>query len=94
MPKSQIFDRRMSGKSFRFPNRKYKTYMISRLADYFAQRPDTQLHCGAMRNNNSRMFALYRQDTGFDTMSDYELAFRLSRLLDGIEQLGSQNRYI
>ena len=28
-----------------------------------------QLHCGAMRNNNSRMFALIGRDTGFDTMS-------------------------
>lgn len=86
----EIFDRRMSGKELSLSEQeKYKTYMISQLADCFAQKGWTmQLHCGAMRNNNSRMFALIGRDTGFDTMSDYELAFRLSRLLDGIEQSG------
>jgi len=92
----KIFDRRMEGEDITVANQeKYKTYIITRLADYFAEKDWTmQLHCGAMRNNSSKMFNLIGRDTGFDTMSDHELAFRLSRLLDGIEQNGRLPRTV
>jgi glucuronate isomerase len=48
-----------------------------------------QFHIGAMRNNNSRMFAKLGPDTGFDSIADFETALPLSRLLD---RLASQDK--
>ncbi|HOK94539.1 MAG TPA: glucuronate isomerase [Anaerohalosphaeraceae bacterium] len=47
-----------------------------------------QLHIGALRNNNSRMFAKLGPDTGFDSIADYEIALPLSKYLD---KLASQD---
>jgi glucuronate isomerase len=44
-----------------------------------------QYHLGAMRNNNSRMFAELGPDTGFDSISDLPIARPLSRLLDRLD---------
>ncbi|MBR5520261.1 MAG: glucuronate isomerase [Clostridia bacterium] len=64
----------------------YKSYVLTELAGYFAKKNWTmQLHCGAMRNNSTKMFERIGKDTGFDTMSDYEVASSLSRLLDRID---------
>ena len=45
-----------------------------------------QLHIGALRNNNSRMFKLLGADAGFDSIADRTFAEPLSRLLDAIDQ--------
>ena len=47
-----------------------------------------QLHIGAMRNNNSRMFASLGADTGFDSVHDFEIAKGLSTLLDRLDREG------
>jgi len=47
-----------------------------------------QFHFGAMRNNNSRMFAKLGADTGFDSIGDFELARPLSKLLDRLDSQG------
>ena len=44
-----------------------------------------QLHIGALRNNNRRMFERLGPDTGFDSINDLEIAEPLSRLLDSLE---------
>jgi len=44
-----------------------------------------QLHIGALRNNNSRLFRRLGPDTGFDTMADGELARPLAQLLDRLD---------
>jgi len=41
-----------------------------------------QLHMGAIRNNNTRMYAKLGPDTGFDSIGDFEVALPLSRYLD------------
>ena len=41
-----------------------------------------QLHLGAMRNNNSRMFHTLGPDTGFDSIGDYMTAEPLAKFLD------------
>lgn len=65
----------------------YKSYVLFCLAGYFAKKDWTmQLHCGAMRNNSTKMFNRIGKDTGFDTMSDFEVASSLSRLLDRIDR--------
>ena len=40
-----------------------------------------QLHIGALRNNNTKMFKKLGADTGFDSIADYSIAADLSRLL-------------
>ena len=45
-----------------------------------------QLHIGAMRNNNSRMFDSIGADTGFDSVNDFEVARGVSAMLDGMER--------
>lgn len=44
-----------------------------------------QLHIGALRNNNSRMFERLGPDTGFDSMADEPMAARLARLLNALD---------
>lgn len=45
-----------------------------------------QLHIGAMRNNNTRMFNKLGADTGFDSVNDFQIAEGLSKLLDALDQ--------
>ncbi|MBO5374471.1 MAG: glucuronate isomerase [Clostridia bacterium] len=47
-----------------------------------------QLHIGALRNNNSRMFKTLGPDTGFDSINDFEVARGLSTILDRLESKG------
>ncbi|WGK81380.1 glucuronate isomerase [Vibrio aestuarianus] len=45
-----------------------------------------QLHIGAQRNNNSRMFQLLGTDSGFDSINDRTFAFELARYLDAMDK--------
>ncbi len=45
-----------------------------------------QLHIGAMRNNNTRMFEKLGPDTGFDSVNDFQIAEGLSKILDNLEK--------
>ncbi|MFB2832522.1 glucuronate isomerase [Aeromonas jandaei] len=45
-----------------------------------------QLHLGAQRNNNSRMFTLLGTDCGFDSIGDRPFARELAHLLDEMDQ--------
>ena len=45
-----------------------------------------QLHIGALRNNNSRMFEKLGPDTGFDSVNDFQIAEGLSKLLNELEK--------
>lgn len=45
-----------------------------------------QLHIGAQRNNNSRMFRLLGADAGFDSIGDRPFAFELANLLDAMDK--------
>ena len=45
-----------------------------------------QMHIGALRNNNTRMFKLLGADSGFDSIADRTFAEPLSRLLDAMDQ--------
>ena len=44
-----------------------------------------QLHIGALRNNNSRMFKKLGPDTGFDSINDFAIAEGLSKILDRLD---------
>lgn len=45
-----------------------------------------QLHIGALRNTNSRMFRLLGADTGLDSIGDYEIARPLAKFLNRLDQ--------
>lgn len=47
-----------------------------------------QIHYGALRNNNSRMFQTIGPDTGFDSIGDYTVAEAMSRYLDKLDAAG------
>jgi len=44
-----------------------------------------QLHVGAMRNNNTRLFRQLGPDTGFDSIGDYPQGKKMSRFLDSLD---------
>lgn len=48
-----------------------------------------QLHIGAMRNNNTKMFEKLGADTGFDSVNDFEIAKGISKLLDTLDKKGA-----
>ncbi len=57
------------------------------LGEEYAKRGWTmQLHIGALRNNNSKMFEKLGPDTGFDSVNDFEVARPLSKLLNTLEK--------
>ncbi len=45
-----------------------------------------QLHIGALRNNNSRMFEKLGPDTGYDSVNDFQIAEPLSKILDALDK--------
>lgn len=64
----------------------YRTALMKILAKEYAKYGwAMELHIGAMRNNNSRMFKALGADTGFDSVGDKEIAEPLSRFLDSLE---------
>ena len=53
-----------------------------------------QIHYGAMRNNNSKMFQKLGPDTGYDSIGDWSVAQPMSRLFDRLEQADALPRVI
>ncbi|HPS54460.1 MAG TPA: glucuronate isomerase [Sedimentisphaerales bacterium] len=45
-----------------------------------------QLHLGAIRNNNSRLFKTLGVDSGFDSIGDFEMAKPLAKFLDRLDK--------
>ena len=57
------------------------------LGEEYAKRGWTmQLHIGALRNNNTRMFEKLGADTGFDSVNDFEIAKGISTILNRLEE--------
>ena len=48
-----------------------------------------QLHIGALRNNNTRMFEKLGPDTGFVSINDFEIAEGLSKILNALDKKDS-----
>lgn len=67
----------------------FKSAMLHEFAVMDAEKDWTQqLHFGAMRNNNRRMFDTLGPDTGFDSIHDLPLAAALSRFCDRLDRIG------
>lgn len=74
---------------------RYKTALLGFLASEYAKRGWVmELHIGAMRNNNSRMFGLLGADSGYDSINDYMIAEKLSAFLDSLAFCGSLPRTV
>ena len=64
---------------------KYRTALMQFLAGEYAGRGWVmELHMGAMRNNNTKMFRAIGPDTGYDSIGDDAIAYPLSRFLDSM----------
>ena len=63
-----------------------KTELFRFFAKEYAQRGwATEIHIGAMRNNNTKMFEKLGPDSGYDSIADHECAVKLSALLNSLE---------
>ena len=66
---------------------KFASFVMLFLGRLYAERGWTmQLHLGALRNNNARMFRHLGPDTGFDGISDDPQAASLAAFLDRLDQ--------
>lgn len=66
---------------------KYKTYTLVFLGKLYAKLNWTmQIHMGALRNNNTRMFNQLGPDTGYDSIGDFGIAAPLNKYLDVLDQ--------
>ena len=64
----------------------FKTYLLRLCAKKYADYGwAMQIHIGALRNNNTRMFEKLGADTGFDSINDLCIAEKLSMLLNSLE---------
>ena len=63
----------------------YQTELLLFFAKVFAQKDWTmQLHYGAIRNVNSKMFNILGPDTGYDSIGSSDNSLGLAKLLDGM----------
>ena len=70
----------------------YITYFLMKM--YAEYNISTELHIGAMRNNNSVMLEKLGLDTGFDSISDTNSIGKLSRLMDKLNSEGKLPKLI
>ncbi len=85
---NKIFKAAMSGKELTQAEiDAYKSYTLIQLGKKYNELDwAMQLHIGALRNNNARMFKKLGADTGFDSISDYCIAYPLSKLLNALAE--------
>lgn len=83
----QLFAKRRNGESVSEQEaEKFKTAILLFLCEQYADRNWVQqFHLGALRNNNSRLFAKLGADTGFDSIGDFRQAENLSKFLDALD---------
>ncbi len=82
-----VFDKKMSNKELTIEEVDiFKTAVLARCAQNYSRLGWTmQLHIGALRNNNKRMFDLLGPDTGFDSINDLCIAEKLSAFMNNLD---------
>ncbi len=82
-----IFERIRSGKYLEpFEVSKFKSAMLQYFAEMDYEKGwIQQVHIGAIRNNNSRMFRTLGADKGFDSIGDFKIAGAMSKFFDRLE---------
>ncbi|WP_373099845.1 MULTISPECIES: glucuronate isomerase [Pasteurellaceae] len=82
-----LYDRRAGKRLSTLEIDQYSTALFVWLASEYSKRQWVmQMHIGALRNNNTRMFKLLGADAGFDSIADRSFAEPLSHLLDAMDQ--------
>ncbi|WP_026476524.1 glucuronate isomerase [Alkaliphilus transvaalensis] len=83
---TEIFEKVLKHEAVSYAHvNKFKTYTLQFMAKKYNQYGwAMQLHIGALRNNNTRMFNSLGADTGFDSINDEIVAIPLSRFLDSL----------
>ncbi len=86
----RIYEKARSGKSASSDEAaSYGAFMMLFFGQLDAEKGWTkQIHLGARRNNNTRMFRQLGPDTGFDSMGDYR---QIDALCNYLDQLDSEN---
>ena len=81
------FDKRLAGEELTTEEiDAFKTEMLKVCAKEYTRLGWTmQLHIGALRNNNRRMYEKLGADTGFDSINDLCIAENLSKFMDNLE---------
>ncbi|WP_297637093.1 glucuronate isomerase [uncultured Clostridium sp.] len=75
--------------------KKYFTFMMKKLGEIYVKYDLVmQVHIGALRNNNTKMFNRVGADAGFDSINDREVAEPLSALLDNLNKENNLPRTI
>ncbi len=87
---AEIFSNAMNNKTIDAESEaKYKSHMLHFLAVNYCKRNWTmQLHLGAIRNNNTKMFNVLGANTGYDSIDDKNIAIGLSKFLDACNNDG------
>lgn len=82
-----VFQKAMAGEKIsQAEGDKYRTPVLIALGKKYHELDwAMEVHIGAMRNNNARMFASKGADIGFDSVGDCEIAYTLSRFLDALD---------
>ncbi|WP_077624558.1 glucuronate isomerase [Sediminibacillus massiliensis] len=85
---SEIFEKAIrNGSITPEEERKYKTFTLLYLGRLYASLNWVmQIHVGALRNNNERMFERLGPDTGFDSIHEFELAKPLNRFMNALDK--------
>ena len=67
--------------------KKFKTAMMHRFGEMdYEKNWSQQIHYGAIRNNNTRMFNSIGPDTGFDSIGEFNTAKGLAKFLDNLDK--------
>ena len=83
-----VFNKKLSGNALTDEDVDiFKTAMLGECAMHYNTLDwAMQIHIGALRNNNSKMFEKLGPDTGFDSIADPCIAANLSKLLNSFAQ--------
>lgn len=84
---AEVFEKKMNGEELNSEEAEvFKTDILKHCASEYTKRGWTmQLHIGALRNNNTKMFKALGADTGFDSINDLCIAEKLSDFMDNLE---------
>ncbi len=85
---SRVFDKKMNDEPLTTGEiNVFKTAVIKHCAtEYTRLGWAMQLHIGALRNNNSKMYAKLGPDTGYDSINDLCIAEDLAKFMDCLEK--------
>ena len=88
---SAIYEKKMRGEELtRCEIDTFKTAVLKVCAEEYAKRGwAMQIHIGALRNNNTKMFEKLGADTGFDSVNDLCIAESLSKFLNYLNMADS-----